>query len=103
MDKSKYHAANEHALGVKLRRFQQWVNQEAEFKQRIKEKAKPKVEKTRKQNKVVCQGEREHFTPTDKIQLIMEFESCHSTSGNEETRSCPAWSTRWTTTKAAAN
>ena len=62
MDKSKYHAANEHALGVKLRRFQQWFHQEAEFKQRIKEKAKPKVEKTRKQNKVVCQGEREHFT-----------------------------------------
>ena len=64
MDKSKYHAANEHALGVKLRRFQQWFRQEAEFKQRIKEKAKPKVEKPREQNKVVCQGEREHFTTT---------------------------------------
>ena len=74
MDKSKYHAANEHALGVKLRRFQQWFRQEAEFKQRIKEKAKSKVEKPREQNRVVCQGEREHFTPTDKIQLITEFE-----------------------------
>ena len=66
-----YHEANKSCIGVSLRRFQAWFQQYEEDLDSVK-KTKPKKE--RYQNKVLCQAERTRFTPTQKLDLIQQYD-----------------------------
>ena len=65
LDRSMYHEVNKACLGVSLRRFQQWFEQ---YDSDLRKVSKPKPKKERYQNKVLCQGARNRFTPQQKFE-----------------------------------
>ena len=73
--KSAYHTGNASSLGVKLRRFQQWFIAYEQDLEKIAKKAEPKLEKSRYQNKVVCQAECTKWTATQKLDFYKEWDT----------------------------
>ena len=66
-----YNEVNKACLGVSLRRFQQWFEQ---YDSDLRKVSKPKPKKERYQNKVLCQGARNRFTPQQKLELIQQYD-----------------------------
>ena len=75
LDKKLYHTVNSEGLGVSLRRFQEFFQGYEKDLEKLK---KPKVEKDKRQKKVVFQAERTRVTAQQKLDITVQFDQAES-------------------------